>query len=405
MNFIVSFGNGGIEYMSLCGRHGLIINMIEFILLLGSKSGMRLGDEMAKTTVIEAFIVITGGDMFFHSILGMFSNDLAIDLGTANTLVYVKGKGIVCNEPSVVVMKKDNKKIIAVGSEAKRMLGKTPANIMAIRPMKDGVIADFDATGEMLKYFIKKVHNRRRYVSPRVIIGVPSGITQVEQRAVKDAAEASGAREVYLVEEPMAAAIGVGLPVGEPFGNMIVDIGGGTTDVAVISIDGVVYSKVVKVGGDKMDEVIMAYIKRKYNLMIGETTTEQIKIEIGSACNTVNEEKRVKAIKGRDLISGIPKTITINEDEILEALSEPVNIILETIKVALENTPPELAADIVDRGIVLAGGGALLRRIDLLIKQETGLPVTIAENPLTAVVTGVGKMLDELEMLRRIAIT
>jgi rod shape-determining protein MreB len=334
----------------------------------------------------------------------MFSNDLAIDLGTANTLVYVKGKGIVCNEPSVVVMKKDNKKIIAVGSEAKRMLGKTPANIMAIRPMKDGVIADFDATGEMLKYFIKKVHNRRSYVSPRVIIGVPSGITQVEQRAVKDAAEASGAREVYLVEEPMAAAIGVGLPVGEPFGNMIVDIGGGTTDVAIISIDGVVYSKVVKVGGDKMDEVIMAYIKRKYNLMIGETTTEQIKIEIGSACNTVNEEKRVKAIKGRDLISGIPKTITINEDEILEALSEPVNIILETIKVALENTPPELAADIVDRGIVLAGGGALLRRIDLLIKQETGLPVTIAENPLTAVVTGVGKMLDELEMLRRISI-
>ncbi|MFZ2196231.1 MAG: rod shape-determining protein, partial [Thermodesulfovibrionales bacterium] len=274
--------------------------------------------------------------MFFHSILGMFSNDLAIDLGTANTLVYVKGKGIVCNEPSVVVMKKDNKKIIAVGSEAKRMLGKTPANIMAIRPMKDGVIADFDATGEMLKYFIKKVHNRRRYVSPRVIIGVPSGITQVEQRAVKDAAEASGAREVYLVGEPMAAAIGVGLPVGEPFGNMIVDIGGGTTDVAVISIDGVVYSKVVKVGGDKMDEVIMAYIKRKYNLMIGEATTEQIKIEIGSACNTINEEKRVKAIKGRDLISGIPKTITINEDEILEALSEPVNIILETIKTALE---------------------------------------------------------------------
>jgi len=342
--------------------------------------------------------------MFFHSILGLFSNDLAIDLGTANTLVYVKGKGIVCNEPSVVVMKKDNKKIIAVGSEAKRMLGKTPANIMAIRPMKDGVIADFDATGEMLKYFIKKVHNRRRYVSPRVIIGVPSGITQVEQRAVKDAAEASGAREVYLVEEPMAAAIGVGLPVGEPFGNMIVDIGGGTTDVAVISIDGVVYSKVVKVGGDKMDEVIMSYIKRKYNLMIGETTTEQIKIEIGSACNTDNEEKRVKDIKGRDLISGIPKTITINEDEILEALSEPVSIILETIKVALENTPPELAADIVDRGIVLAGGGALLRRIDLLIKQETGLPVTIAENPLTAVVTGVGKMLDELEMLRRIAI-
>jgi rod shape-determining protein MreB len=378
--------------------------MVEFILLLGSKNGMRFGNEFAKTTVIENFIVIIGGDMFFHSILGLFSNDLAIDLGTANTLVYAKGKGIVCDEPSVVVVKKDNKKTIAVGSEAKRMLGKTPSNITAIRPMKDGVIADFDATGEMLKYFIKKVHNRRSYVSPRVIVGVPSGITQVEQRAVKDAAEASGAREVYLVGEPMAAAVGVGLPVGEPFGNMIVDIGGGTTDVAIISIDGVVYSKVVKVGGDKMDEAIMAYVKRRYNLMIGETTTEQIKIEIGSACNTVNAEKRVKDIKGRDLISGIPKTITVNEDEILEALSEPINVILETIKVALENTPPELAADIVDRGIVLAGGGALLRRIDLLIKQETGLPVTIAENPLTAVVTGVGKMLDDLEMLRRIAI-
>jgi rod shape-determining protein MreB and related proteins len=343
--------------------------------------------------------------MLFHNILGLFSNDLAIDLGTANTLVYVKGKGIVCDEPSVVVIRKDNKKTVAVGAEAKRMLGKTPANIMAIRPMKDGVIADFDATGEMLKYFIKKVHNRRSFVSPRVIIGVPSGITQVEQRAVKDAAEASGAREVYLLEEPMAAAIGVGLPVGEPSGNMIVDIGGGTTDVAVISLDGVVYSKAVRVGGDKMDEAIMAYIKRRYNLMIGETTTEQIKIEIGSACDTGNAEKKMKDIKGRDLISGIPKTITVNEDEIRDALSEPINSILDTIKVALENTPPELASDIVDRGIVLAGGGALLRGIDLLIKRETGLPVTIAENPLTAVVIGVGKMLDELEMLRRIAIT
>ncbi|MDP2158163.1 MAG: rod shape-determining protein [Nitrospirota bacterium] len=343
--------------------------------------------------------------MFFHNILGMFSNDLAIDLGTANTLVYVKGRGIVCDEPSVVVIRKDNRKTIAVGIEAKKMLGKTPANIMAIRPMKDGVIADFDATGEMLKYFIKKVHNRRSFVSPRVIIGVPSGITQVEQRAVKDAAEASGAREVYLIEEPMAAAIGVGLPVGEPSGNMIVDIGGGTTDVAVISLDGVVYSKAVRVGGDKMDEAIMAYIKRRYNLMIGETTTEQVKINIGSAFSSGGPDKRVMDIKGRDLISGIPKTITINEDEIREALSEPTNIILETIKAALENTPPELAADIVDRGIVLAGGGALLRGLDLLIKQETNLPVIVAENALTAVVEGVGKMLDELEMLRRIAIT
>ena len=342
--------------------------------------------------------------MFFHNIFGLFSNDLAIDLGTANTLVYVKGKGIVCDEPSVIVIRKDNKKTVAVGSEAKRMLGKTPSNIMAIRPMKDGVIADFDATGEMLKHFIKKVHNRRSFVSPRVIIGVPSGITQVEQRAVKDAAEASGAREVYLIEEPMAAAIGVGLPVGEPSGNMIVDIGGGTTDVAVISLDGVVYSKAVRVGGDKMDEAIMAYIKRRYNLMIGDMTSERIKIDIGSAFGSGTSEKRVMDIKGRDLISGIPKTISINEEEIREALSEPINIILDTLKVALENTPPELAADIVDRGIVLAGGGALLRGLDLLIKQETGLPVIVAENPLTAVVMGVGKMLDELEMLRRIAL-
>jgi rod shape-determining protein MreB len=342
--------------------------------------------------------------MFFNKILGLFSNDLAIDLGTANTLVFVKGKGIVCNEPSVVVIRRDDKKPIAVGAEAKRMLGKTPSNITAIRPMKDGVIADFDATGEMLKYFIKKVHNRRSFISPRIIIGVPSGITQVEQRAVKDAAQVSGAREVYLIGEPMAAAIGVGLPVGEPSGNMIVDIGGGTTDVAVISLDGVVHSKAVRVGGDKMDEAIMAYIKRRYNLMIGDMTTEQIKINIGSAFKTDGSDQRVMEIKGRDLISGIPKTLTINEDEIREALDEPVNTILDTIKLILENTPPELAADIVDRGIVLAGGGALLRGLDLLIREETGLPVIVAEDPLTAVVRGVGKMLDEIEMLKRIAI-
>lgn len=340
----------------------------------------------------------------FYNILGWFSNDLAIDLGTANTLVYVKGKGIVCNEPSVVVQRKDDKKLIAVGIEAKKMLGKTPANIVAIRPMKDGVIADFDATEEMLKYFIKKVHNRRSFVSPRVIIGVPSGITQVEQRAVKDAAQASGAREVYLITEPMAAAIGVGLPVNEPSGNMIVDIGGGTTDIAVISLDGVVYSKAVKVAGDKMDEAIMAYIKRRYNLMIGERTAELVKNEIGSACDTENNDQRSMDIKGRDLISGIPKTVTIYEAEIREAISDPVNIILDTIKVTLENTPPEIAADIVDRGIVLAGGGALLRGLDLLIRKETGLPVIVAEDPLTAVVRGVGKMLDELDLLRRIAI-
>lgn len=374
-----------------------------------------------------------------HKILGWFSNDLAIDLGTANTLVFVKGKGIVCDEPSVVVIRRDNKKLIAVGAEAKKMLGKTPADIIAIKPLKDGVIADFDATEEMLKYFIKQVHNRRSFVSPRVIIGVPSSITQVEQRAVKDAAQASGAREVYLVGEPMAAAIGVGLPVGEPSGNMIVDIGGGTTDIAVISLDGVVYSKAVRVGGDKMDEALIAYIKRRYNLMIGDRTAEQIKIEIGSALAKDNElilsgqyrpagdgdvieftpslhertdvhqavkktDQVTMEIKGRDLISGIPKTLTITEEEIREALIEPVNIILDTIKVILENTPPELAADIVDRGIVLAGGGALLRGLDALIREKTGLPVTVADDPLTAVVRGVGRMLDDLDLLRRVAI-
>lgn len=374
-----------------------------------------------------------------HKILGWFSNDLAVDLGTANTLVFVKGKGIVCDEPSVVVIRRDNKKLIAVGAEAKKMLGKTPADIIAIKPLKDGVIADFDATEEMLKYFIKKVHNRRSFVSPRVIIGVPSSITQVEQRAVKDAAQASGAREVYLVGEPMAAAIGVGLPVGEPSGNMIVDIGGGTTDIAVISLDGVVYSKAVRVGGDKMDEALIAYIKRRYNLMIGDRTAEQIKIEIGSAYAKDNElilsgqyrppgdgdvieftpslhertdvhqavkktDQVTMEIKGRDLISGIPKTLTITEEEIREALIEPVNIILDTIKVILENTPPELAADIVDRGIVLAGGGALLRGLDALIREKTGLPVTVADDPLTAVVRGVGRMLDDLDLLRRVAI-
>lgn len=339
-----------------------------------------------------------------HKILGWFSNDLAIDLGTANTLVYVKGKGIICNEPSVVVIRKDNKKIVAVGTEAKKMLGKTPSDIIAIKPLKDGVIADFDTAEEMLKYFIKKVHNRRSFVSPRIVIGVPSGITQVEQRAVKDAAQASGAREVYLVGEPIAAAIGVGLPVGEPSGNMIVDIGGGTTDIAVISLDGVVYSKAVRVGGDRMDETIIAYIKRRYNLMIGERTAEQIKIDIGSAYNS-GSEQRVMEIKGRDLISGIPKTATVTEVEIREALSEPVNMILDTIKIILENTPPELAADIVDRGIVLAGGGALLHGLDLFIREKTGLPVIVAEDPLTAVARGVGKMLDELDLLKRVAFT
>jgi len=342
--------------------------------------------------------------MLLNNVLGLFSTDLAIDLGTANTLVFVKGKGIVCDEPSVVVIRRSDKKTVAVGVEAKRMLGKTPSNILAIRPMKDGVIADFDATGEMLKYFIEKVHNRHNFISPRVIVGVPSGITQVEQRAVKDAAQASGAREVYLIEEPMAAAVGVGLPVGEPSGNMIVDIGGGTTDIAVISLDGIVYSRAVRVGGDKMDEALIAYMKRRYNLMIGDRTAEQIKIDIGSAYPSNEGSQREMEIKGRDLISGIPKTITINEDEMREALSEPVNTILDTVKVALENTPPELAADIVEHGIVLAGGGALLRGLDSLLREETGLPVIVADDPLTAVVRGVGKMLDDLELLRKIAI-
>lgn len=332
----------------------------------------------------------------------MFSNDLAIDLGTANTLVYVRGRGIICSEPSVVVVRRDNKRPIAVGLEAKEMVGKTPANIITIRPMKDGVIADFDATEEMLKYFITKVHHRKSFISPRVIIGVPSGITQVEQRAVKDAAHASGAREVYLIEEPMAAALGVGLPVGEPSGNMIVDIGGGTTDVAVISLDGIVFSKAVRVGGDKMDEAIIAYIKRKYNLMIGDRTAEQIKIQCGSAYPT--EKIPPIEVKGRDLISGIPKAINVTEEEVREALQESVGLILDTIKVTLENTPPELAADIVDHGIVLAGGGALLKGLDILIREHTGVPVIVPDDPLTAVVRGCGAMLDQLELLKKIAI-
>jgi len=339
----------------------------------------------------------------FQNILGWFSNDLAVDLGTANTLVFVRDRGIVCNEPSVVAIQRDTGKVIAVGAEAQRMLGKTPANIVAMRPLKDGVIADFDKTGEMLKYFIRKVHNRKSFISPRIVIGVPSGITQVEQRAVKDAAQASGAREIYLIEEPMAAALGVGLPIGEPSGNMIVDIGGGTTDVAVISLHGVVYSKAVRVGGDKMDEAIVNFIKNKTKILIGDRTAEQIKRQIGSAFKMGEADKSVE-VKGRDLVSGIPKTVTIFEDEIREAITEPVTVIINTIKVALENTPPELASDIVDRGIVLAGGGALLRGLDLLLKHETDLPVIVAEDPLSAVVNGVGKVLDDLDILRRVSI-
>ena len=341
--------------------------------------------------------------MLLNKLLGIFSNDIAVDLGTANTLVFVKGKGIVCNEPSVVAINRNSNKVVAVGAEAKRMIGKTPSNIIIIRPMKDGVIADFDKTGEMLKYFIRKVHNRNSFISPRVVIGVPSCITQVEQRAVKDAAHASGAREIYLIEEPMAAAIGVGLPIGEPIGSMIVDIGGGTSDVAVISIHGIVYSKAIKVGGDKMDEAIINYIRSKDKMLIGERTAELIKIQVASAC-AVDDENLSIEVKGRDLISGVPRTTIITEEEIREAIKDIVFTVVDTIKVALENTPPELAADLVDRGIVLCGGGSQLRGLDLLIKKETGLPVVVAEEPLNAVVNGVGSVLDDLDILSRVAL-
>jgi rod shape-determining protein MreB len=349
----------------------------------------------------------------FDAILGMFSNDLAIDLGTANTLVYLKGKGIVVSEPSVVAVQRDSmgqKKVLAVGTEAKNMLGRTPGSIVAIRPMKDGVIADFDITEEMLRYFIRKIHNRKALVRPRIVICVPSGITQVEKRAVKESAESAGAREVYLIEEPMAAAIGAGLPITEASGNMIVDIGGGTTEVAVISLAGVVFAKSVRVGGDKMDEAIAQHLKRQYNLLIGERTSEAIKIQIGSAYpDSASSPKEGKVdsmeVKGRDLVSGIPKTLVINAKEIREALSEPINAIVEAVRIALERTPPELAADIVDKGIVLAGGGALLRNLDQLLREETGLPVVIAEDPLSCVVLGSGKVLDELDLLKRVTTT
>jgi len=343
--------------------------------------------------------------MLFDYILGQFSNDLAIDLGTANTLVFVKGKGIVLNEPSVVAVHQDArgmKKILAVGNEAKIMLGRTPGNIIAIRPMRDGVIADFDVTEAMLKHFILSVHNRKALVRPRIIVAVPSGITQVERRAVREAIESAGAREIYIIEEPMAAAIGAGLPIAEPTSSMVVDIGGGTTEVAVISLGGIVYSKSVKVAGDKIDEAIIQYMKRKYNLLIGERTAETIKIDLG--CAYPLEEIKIGDVKGRDLISGIPKIIESNSEEIREAMNEPLTLIVDVIKDALENSPPELAGDIVDRGIVLAGGGALLQNIDVLIREETGLPITITDDPLCAVVRGAGIALDQLDILKEIAI-
>ncbi len=337
----------------------------------------------------------------FDRLLGLFSNDIGIDLGTANTLVYVRDRGIVIREPSVVAIQAGTNRVLAVGEEAKRMLGRTPGNIVAIRPLKAGVIADFEITEAMLRYFIRKVHGRRMMVRPRVIVAVPSGITEVEKRAVKDSATHAGAREVYLIEEPMAAAIGVGLPVQEPAGNMIVDIGGGTTEVALISLAGIVLSRSVRVGGDEMDEAIVQYMKRVYNLMIGERTAEEIKIAIGSAYPS--GEETTMEVKGRDLVAGLPKTLTVTSQEIREALQEPISAIVEAIRITLERCPPELSADLVDRGLVLAGGGALLRGIDRLIAEQTGLPVHIAEDPLSAVAEGTGVVLHELNFLRKVA--
>ncbi len=347
-------------------------------------------------------------NLVIDSLLGVFSSDLAIDLGTANTLVYVKGKGIVLSEPSVVAVRTDRRtknKVLAVGTEAKKMLGRTPGNIVAIRPMRDGVIADFEVTEAMLKHFIRSVHNNRRtLVRPRIVIAVPSGITQVEKRAVKESAELAGAREVFLIEEPMAAAIGAGLPVTEPTCNMVVDIGGGTTEVAVISLAGIVKSRSIRVAGDKMDNSITQHIKRKYNLLIGERTAEIIKTTIG---NAYPDEDMVETIevKGRDLVSGVPKILEIDSDEVCMAISEQIDAIVETVKIVLEQTPPELAADIVDSGIVLTGGGALLKNLDKLLKEKTGLPIIIAEDPLSTVAIGCGNSLDSIDILREVVIS
>ncbi|MEA1867974.1 MAG: rod shape-determining protein [Thermodesulfobacteriota bacterium] len=342
--------------------------------------------------------------MFLGSILGRFSSDLAIDLGTANTLVYVKGKGIVLREPSVVAVRKDAKvnRVVAVGRDAKNMLGRTPGNIVAIRPMKDGVIADFEVTEAMLRYFIRKIHDRRTLIRPRINISVPSGITQVEKRAVREAAETAGAREVYLIEEPMAAAIGAGLPITEPIANMIVDMGGGTTEVAVISLAGIVYSKSVRVAGDKMDSAILQYIKRKFNLLIGEHSAEKIKIELGDVIP--EEPYKEMEIKGRDLVSGVPKTIKIDSSEIRSAIAEQIDTIVDTVKSVLEQTPPELAADIVDKGIVLTGGVALLRNLDKLLREKTDLPIIITDDPLSSVALGSGMALDNLDILKEVMI-
>jgi rod shape-determining protein MreB and related proteins len=337
-------------------------------------------------------------------LLGMLSADMAIDLGTANTLVYVKGRGIVLNEPSVVAIAryKGRKQVLAVGEEAKMMLGRTPGNITAIRPLRDGVIADFEVAEEMIKHFIRKVHNHRSFASPQMIICVPSGSTPVERRAIREAAESAGARKVWLIEEPMAAAIGAGLPVTEPTGSMVVDVGGGTTEVGVLSLGGIVYARSVRVGGDKMDEAIIGYIRRNHNLLVGEGSAERIKKEIGSACPPEDGDGRVMAIKGRDLMNGVPKELVITERQIAESIAEPVGTIIEAVKVALEHTAPELAADIVDKGIVLTGGGALLGNLDYVLRHSTGLPVSIADDPLSCVVLGTGRCLEEMKALKAV---
>jgi rod shape-determining protein MreB len=340
--------------------------------------------------------------MNLRSVFGVFSNDLAIDLGTANTLVYAKGRGIVVNEPSIVALDRSNKRILAVGHEAKDMLGRTPADIVAVKPMKDGVIADFDVTEVMLKYFIKQAHRRNHLLSPRIVIGIPSEITQVEKRAVQESALRAKASEVFLVEQAMVAAIGAGMPITEACGNMIVDVGGGTSDIAVISLSGIVYSRSVRVAGNEMDEAIIQYIKRKHNLLIGERTAESIKMQLGSAAAL--DKQLSLEIKGRNLIEGVPKTVTISDEEIRDALGDSIGIIINSIKVALERTPPELSADIMDRGIVLTGGGALLKRLDKRLAEETGLPVFIAEDPLSSVVLGTSKMLTDFRLLRRICV-
>ena len=337
---------------------------------------------------------------------GLFSNDLAIDLGTANTLIYVKGQGVVCNEPSVVAVENDGRhgrrRVVAVGAEAKSMLGRTPESISAVRPMKDGVITDFEITEEMLRRLIRKVQNRRSLVRPRIIICVPHGITEVEKRAVRESAESAGAREVYLIEEPMAAAIGAGLPITEACGSMVLDIGGGTAEIGVISLKGIVYSRSIRVAGDKMDDAIANYVKRRYNILVGERTAEQIKIAVGAALPT-GENLSIE-VRGRDLIQGVPRSAIVTEEEVRNALVEPLNQILELIRVALEKTPPELAADIIDRGITLTGGGSLLRGLDKLISQETNLPVVLVDDPNSAVVIGAGQVLDQLDLLRDVII-